>query len=67
MRTQGVNLGQMRMQLLKKIEELTLYTLDQEQRLDTLQEQNHILKTENVQLQKRLTAIENFLQASAQR
>jgi hypothetical protein len=38
MKTQGVNLGQMQMQLLKKIEELTLYTLDQEQRLDTLQE-----------------------------
>jgi hypothetical protein len=38
MKTQGVNLGQMQMQLSKKIEELTLYTLDQEQRLDTLQE-----------------------------
>jgi hypothetical protein len=66
MKTQGVNLGQMQMQLLKKIEELTLYTLDQEQRLDTLQEQNHILKTENVQLQKRLTVIEDLLQTTVQ-
>lgn len=55
------------MRLLKKIEELTLYTLDQEQRLNTLQEHNHRVTTANVQLQKRLTAMENLLQELVQR
>lgn len=67
MKTQGVNLGQMQMQLLKKVEELTLYTLDQEQRLTTLQEQNQTLQHENTQLQKRLTTIEKLLQDFAKR
>lgn len=67
MKTQGVNLGQMQMQLLKKVEELTLYTLDQGQRLSSLQEHNLRLTTENAQLQKRLTSIESLLHELTQR
>lgn len=61
MKTQGVNLVQMQMHLLKKVEELTLYTLDQEQRVGDLREHNHELAAENAQLQKRLTSLEERL------
>lgn len=36
----GVNLGDNQAQLLKKIEELTLYTIDQQQQLEELKQQN---------------------------
>jgi len=54
----GINLGDMQLTLLKKVEELTLYTLQQEQTLTSLKKQNRRLKTENGELYKRLSAIE---------
>jgi hypothetical protein len=55
---QGLDLGAMQMQLLRKVEELTLYTLEQEQKFATVLEQNQVLKTENTELQRRLTKLE---------
>ena len=48
---QGVNLSALQMQLLKKVEELTLYAVAQEKTIDTL-------KHENAQLQERLSTVE---------
>jgi len=50
-REQGVNLSALQMQLLKKVEELTLYAIEQAQ-------ENHALRAENAQLQERVAAIE---------
>jgi hypothetical protein len=61
-RQNGVNLTVMQMQLLKKIEELTLYTLQQEEKLSSLQRQNRRLKTQNQNLSQRLSAIEAAIQ-----
>jgi hypothetical protein len=47
------------MQLLKKVEELTLYTIAQAQ-------ENHTLKAENVQLQERVSAIEAVVEELVQ-
>jgi len=58
---QGVNVSELQMQLLKKVEELTLYTIEQDNKFSTLQQQNHALRAENVQLQERLSAIEALL------
>ncbi|CAL2083884.1 protein of unknown function [Tenacibaculum sp. 190524A02b] len=58
----GFFLGNMDAKLLQKIEELTLYTIQQEKKLTTLQKENKQLKTINKQLleiQKRLDRLEN--------
>ena len=51
--TQGFKLGQMSGKLLEKIEELTLYTIDQENELDQLSDENKSLR-EELKLQKEL-------------
>jgi len=51
---QGVNMSELQMQLLKKVEELTLYTLQQEKTIQTLQ-------GENRQLQRRLAVVETLV------
>ena len=65
----GIYLGEMDSKLLQKIEELTLYTIQQEKRLNSiefknlkLEKENEALKTINLklfQLQKRLEDLEN--------
>ncbi|UGU18164.1 tail fiber protein [Sinomicrobium kalidii] len=40
MKEHGINLNEMNLKLLKKIEELTLYTIRQEERIDALEKQN---------------------------
>jgi hypothetical protein len=47
----GVSLGEMQAKLLQKIEELTLYVIDQDKKLD-------VLKEENEQLKKRISLLE---------
>jgi len=47
METNGVELGRMEMRLLEKIEELTLYILDQEKRQDILEKEIDLLKKRN--------------------
>lgn len=50
-KAKGLNMSQFQMRLLEKVEELTLYTLDQHQQIGSL-------KAENEQLMKRLATIE---------
>jgi hypothetical protein len=58
---QGIDLGAMQMQLLKKIEELTLYTIEQDKKVSMVLDQNQALKTENAELQSRLATLEERL------
>jgi hypothetical protein len=58
---QGIDLGAMQMQLLRKIEELTLYTIEQDKKVSTVLDQNQALKTENAELQSRLVTLEERL------
>jgi hypothetical protein len=46
------------MRLLEKVEELTLYTLTQDQQLATQQEELRNLSEQNAKLQERLAALE---------
>jgi hypothetical protein len=64
MKEKGVNIGDFQIQLLQKIEELTLYTIEQEKRLNSIESKNKILEKENEVLKsltKRLTKIEEQL------
>jgi len=57
----GFFLGEMDAKLLQKIEELTLYTIEQEKKIEKIQKENKSLKTMNlklIELQKRLEKLE---------
>jgi hypothetical protein len=54
----GLNLSQFQMRLLEKVEELTLYTLTQDERLSSQQDELLRLREQNVLLQQRLAALE---------
>jgi hypothetical protein len=56
----GVNIGLYSMRILEKVEELTLYTIDQHEQIQTLE-------AENAELKARLARIEAALAALAQR
>jgi hypothetical protein len=61
MKKNGVNIGAFQIQLLQKIEELTLYTIEQEKKINNLEKDNKSLKTINsklIELQKRLEKLE---------
>ncbi len=53
----GINLGEMDAILLQKIEELTLYTIEQEKKIQALESENNELK----ELNQRITQIEELL------
>ena len=55
---QGLNLSQLQMRLLEKIEELTLYTLTQHEQIQTQQARIAELQSENAKLDTRLAALE---------
>ncbi len=60
----GIFLGEMNAKLLQKIEELTLYTIAQEKKIKTFENQNNeikMLKKENKALDYRLSKIEALL------
>ena len=61
MEANGVELGLMNMKLLEKIEELTLYTIEQEQKLKTQENINEELQRKNEELERRLNKIESLL------
>ncbi len=48
----GVNVSEMQMRLLEKIEELTLYTIQQQERLDALEQRLDLLERDNAALRK---------------
>ncbi|KZS38063.1 hypothetical protein AWE51_18630 [Aquimarina aggregata] len=63
----GILLGQMDAKLLQKIEELTLYTIQQEKRIKILESNNQNLEKENKQLHslsQRLNEIEKLLKTN---
>jgi hypothetical protein len=49
----GIELGEIQKQIVEKIEELTLYTIQQQRLIDKLTEEVNLLKNENEGLQKR--------------
>ena len=57
----GLNLSQFQMRLLEKVEELTLYTLTQDERLTTQQEELLRLREQNALLHERLAVLEKVL------
>jgi hypothetical protein len=71
MKTQGVNLGQLQLQLLKKVEELTLYVIQQDGIVDKqktviaeLQQTNENQRAAIATLLSRVEAIEHAHAAS---
>jgi hypothetical protein len=54
----GLNLSQFHMRLLEKVEELTLYTLAQDEQLKTQQTQIELLQQQQAELEARLSALE---------
>ncbi|MCL6294840.1 tail fiber protein [Jejuia spongiicola] len=54
METNGLLLKEMNLKLLEKIEELTLYTINQEKRIKTLEQENNVFKKQ----QKRIKLLE---------
>lgn len=58
---EGLNLGDMQRLQMEKIEELTLYTLEQNQQINALNQSVSELKTENQSLKNQLNALEERL------
>lgn len=68
----GIQLGEMNAKLLEKIEELTLYTIEQEKKLNIqevinrkIEVSNQNLETKNKELEKRLSRIEILLEKNS--
>ncbi len=62
METNGVDLGTMEMKLLEKIEELTLYTIEQQKELEvykTLKKEFVVLQQQLLQLQEQINSLKN--------
>ncbi len=55
----GVNIGDMQTKLLEKVEELTLYVINQEKELKELKKENFELRKTNENLENRISALEN--------
>ncbi len=67
MKEEGVNIGDFQIQLLQKIEELTLYTIQQEKEIKSQKQQIEDLKNKNIELQsfsKRLAKLEKLLKTN---
>ncbi|MEJ5050430.1 hypothetical protein WH221_11350 [Chryseobacterium culicis] len=52
MEKEGVNVGEFQIKLLQKIEELTLYSIEQNKKLKVLQQENKILKSQSEEIQE---------------
>ncbi|WP_228410049.1 hypothetical protein [Chryseobacterium viscerum] len=52
MEKEGVNVGEFQIKLLQKIEELTLYSIEQNRQLKQLQNENKILKSQSEEIQE---------------
>jgi hypothetical protein len=61
MKTKGIDVSQMHMKLLEKIEELTLYAIDQDSQLKEQRTINTTLKNTNADLAARLAKLEAFI------
>ena len=54
MEKEGVNIGEFQIKLLQKIEELTLYSIEQNKQIKDLQEQNTALQSQSKKFEKQL-------------
>ena len=61
MQANGLYLAEMNIKLLQKIEELTLYTINQEKEIEKLKTQNQTLSTELETLKKDMAEIKALL------
>ncbi|STC93854.1 hypothetical protein [Chryseobacterium carnipullorum] len=52
MEKDGVNIGEFQIKLLQKIEELTLYSIEQNKQIKKLQEENKTLKSQSEKINK---------------
>lgn len=62
MKKNGVNIGEFQIQLLQKIEELTLYTIQQQKEIESLRNENQEIKLLNkkfLELQSKLEELES--------
>jgi hypothetical protein len=57
MQAEGVSLGELQTQLLQKIEELTLYVIEQKKESDEIKGQLQLMKRENEELKRELNAL----------
>lgn len=61
MEKEGVNVGEFQIKLLQKIEELTLYSIEQNKQLKALQEENKILKSQSDEIKELKMQIQQLL------
>jgi hypothetical protein len=57
----GINLGEMDAKLLEKIEELTLYSIEQNKQIKTLQEENKTLKSQSEDIKELKKQVQQLL------
>lgn len=57
----GINLGEMDRKLLEKIEELTLYSIEQNKKIKTLQKENEALQQQSLKIEKLEKQLEKLL------
>ena len=55
----GISVGEMNAKLLEKLEELTLYLIEEDEKIDALRDELTLLKKENEALKNRLENLEN--------
>jgi hypothetical protein len=60
MEKEGVNIGEFQIKLLQKIEELTLYTIEQNKQIKELKKENENLKQESLQIKTLLERVEKL-------
>ncbi|MDH6250519.1 hypothetical protein M2347_000246 [Chryseobacterium sp. H1D6B] len=61
MEKEGVNVGEFQIKLLQKIEELTLYSIEQNKQIKNLQEENKMLKQQSDKIEKLEKKLEKLL------
>jgi len=61
MEKDGVNIGEFQIKLLQKIEELTLYSIEQNKQIKNLQEENKTLKSQSEKINKLEKQLEQIL------
>ncbi|MGN7759301.1 hypothetical protein ACTJIV_17650 [Chryseobacterium sp. 22532] len=62
MEQEGVNIGEFQIKLLQKIEELTLYSIEQNKQIKKLQEENQTLKSQSEKINKLEKQLEQILE-----
>nr|WP_315026461.1 hypothetical protein [uncultured Chryseobacterium sp.] len=61
MEKEGVNIGEFQIKLLQKIEELTLYSIEQNKRINQLQEENELLKDQSEKINQLEKKVQQLL------